>query len=54
MPKPPKVKKLKNINKFTFELNKKSFEVNDDYLILKLRYNSKTKKWKKINSNKKN
>ncbi|AIJ04956.1 Transposase, IS605 OrfB [Methanocaldococcus bathoardescens] len=48
MPKPPKVKKLKNIDKFTFELNKKSFEVNNNYLILKLRYNSKTKKWKKI------
>ncbi|ADC69191.1 transposase, IS605 OrfB family [Methanocaldococcus sp. FS406-22] len=38
-PKPPKAKKLKNIDKFTIELNKMSFKVNNKILHVKLHKN---------------
>ncbi|AIJ05395.1 Transposase, IS605 OrfB [Methanocaldococcus bathoardescens] len=38
-PKPPKAKKLKNIDKFTVELNKMSFKINNKILHVKLHKN---------------
>jgi hypothetical protein len=42
-PKPPKLRKLKNIGKFTVELNKLSFKVIDGILQIKLHKNKKIK-----------